>query len=100
MDGAIGKNNKVAPYEDIDEDIESRVSLRIQVELILSGNVGRAIDYISIGLSFGTFIIYLVNTYTNTMGWFFDTIDIGILAFFLMEYCINFYSAQHKNLYF
>ena len=101
---ANNKSNKVMPInvqteKDLEEDSEPRVSMRIKVENFLEGPIGSLIDYISIAFSLLTFLVYLINSYSNTLNWFFNTIDIGILAFFLFEYCIKFYAAQHKNLY-
>lgn len=106
MDATSERKNMIVPADigkkdkSLDEDDEPRVSLRIKVEKILSGNVGKTIDYVSTILSLGTFIMYLVRSYADNLQWFFWKIDIGIMIFFSIEYILKFYAAQHKYQYF
>jgi hypothetical protein len=104
----VPKPNRVAPISSTKEVFEpakttaagdDEISLRVRLENLLTGNLGKAIDRISLLFSLVSFAIHIADTYKSGILQSFFWIDVGIMIFYVGEYLLYLYSAQHKVMF-
>jgi hypothetical protein len=77
---------------------DEEISLRVKIEGLLTGTLGKVIDRISLLLSFVSFVIHLTDTYVGGILTKFFWVDVSIMIFYVFEYLLYLYAAQHKML--
>jgi hypothetical protein len=75
---------------------DDEISLRVKVENLLTGTLGKIVDRISLLVSFVAFVVHLMDTYIPGILQKFFWVDVGIMIFYVFEYLLYLYAAQHK----
>jgi voltage-gated potassium channel len=78
---------------------DDEVSLRVKLENLLTSTLGKIIDRISLLFSLVSFSIHIADTYQDGILADFYWIDISIMIFYVFEYLLYLYSAQHKLMF-
>jgi hypothetical protein len=78
---------------------DDEISIRVKLENLLTGNLGKAIDRISLLFSLVSFAIHIADSYQGGILEGFFWIDVGIMIFYVGEYLLYLYSAQHKVMF-
>lgn len=78
---------------------DDEISLRVKLENLLTGTLGKGIDRVSLMFSLVSFAIHIADTYKNGILQSFFWIDVGIMVFYIFEYLLYLYSAQHKLMF-
>lgn len=79
-----------------EEEQSEDVSFRIKLENFLSGKVGVTIELVSLAFSLASVVAHALDTYFDGVFEKFKIMDIIIMLYYLVEYILQFYIAQHK----